>query len=125
MALHKGKIAAVVMAAFAVGLAATLMGFITLVSKSSVEDLIGQPLVEVRERLGPAAREWPAGQFDCDEKFACVRANEQGGPVLMYTNGEQATYLYFDAESKLAKVEPVRPKPVGPPRPAVGAGAPR
>ncbi len=66
-----------------------------------VEALVGQPVEVVERELGPPKRTWPDAVQACAETGHC-RAGK--GPVLLYSDGEQGFYLWFD-QGKLAAAE--------------------
>jgi hypothetical protein len=105
----KSRIAAVVIGALAILWGLMLFVYTPMLFARKIEGLLGHDIGTVREQLGPATKEWLPADFVCEPKFPCNTANAQGGDVLMYSDGNQAWYLYFDATGKLAALEPVRP----------------
>ncbi len=114
--MNKSKLAALLLGGLALLWAAALFLGFPLIYGKRVEGLVGHPLATVRQQLGPPTREWDTANFACDPGFPCTLAKKGDGPVWLYSDGNQAWYLYFDA-GKLAQLEAVRPgaEDAGPP----------
>ena len=104
MKVTRAKVAALGMAALLLLWGAALFLGLPFLYAKKVEALAGQPLETVRSQLGGPKAEWPPEAFACSSAWPCSGA-ARGGPVLLYADGSQGWYLYFDSGGKLAQVE--------------------
>lgn len=116
--MNRSKLAALILGGLALLWALALFVGIPFLYGRKVEALVGQNRATVESQIGPPSREWAPSTFSCDPRFPCVKENARGGPVLLYTDGSQGWYLYFDSTGKLALTEVVRPRADGGTAPA-------